>query len=157
MAWTDPPRTWVAGEIPTASIFNVHVRDQLKAIGDAWTAWTPTLSGWTLGNGTLTGAKLTAGKLTIGRVTYTVGSTDTPSGNLAISLPATSAMPTGVAIGQAGLFDTSASARAFRAVWQASTTTMQFSTEADARITPTAPWTWATGDAVLATFVIETT
>jgi hypothetical protein len=155
MAFTDP-RTWVAGEILTAALLNVHLRDNLKAFSDPWTAWTPTLSGWTLGNGTLTGAKITVGKLTIGRVTYTVGSTDTPSGNLVISLPATSAMPTGVAIGQAGLNDTSASARAFRTVWQATTTTMQFSTEADARVTPTAPWTWATGDSVWASFVIET-
>lgn len=155
MAWTSP-RTWVAAETVTASLMNTHVRDNLKAIGDAWASWTPTLSGWTLGNGTLTGVAMTAGKLVIGRVTYTVGSTDTPSGNLAISLPATSTMPTGIAIGQAGLNDTSASARAFRTVWQASSTTMQFSTEADARITPTAPWTWAAGDSVWATFVIET-
>ena len=28
MAWTTP-RTWVAGENPTATIFNTHVRDNL--------------------------------------------------------------------------------------------------------------------------------
>jgi len=156
MAWTDP-RTWVASEVVTAALLNTHVRDNLKAIGDAWAPWTPTLSGWTLGNGTLTGTKMTAGKLIIGRVNYTVGSTDTPSGNLVISLPATSGMTSGTAIGQAGLLDTSTGSRAFRTVWQASTTTMQFSTEADARITPTAPWTWATGDGLFATFVMETT
>lgn len=31
MAWTDP-RTWSAGEIPTATIFNTHVRDNLNAL-----------------------------------------------------------------------------------------------------------------------------
>jgi len=154
MAYITPP-TFTAGAILTAAQMNSYVRDNWKAVGDAWTAWTPTLSGWTLGNGTLTGAAITVGKLVIGRVVYTVGSTDTPTGNLVISLPATSAMTSGTAIGQAGLSDTSTGNRAFRTVWQATTTTMQFSTEADARVTPTAPWTWATGDAVLASFVIE--
>ena len=155
MAWT-APRTWVATEVVTAALLNTHVRDNLKVLGDAWASWTPTLSGWTLGNGTLTGAMVRTDKLIIGRVSYTVGSTDTPSGNLVISLPATSTMPSGIAIGQAGLLDTSSGNRAFRTVWQASTTTMQFSTEADARVTATVPWTWATGDAVYATFAMET-
>ncbi|MGC4942145.1 hypothetical protein [Kribbella sp. DT2] len=31
MAWT-PPRTWVAGEQPTAAIFNTHIRDNFLAL-----------------------------------------------------------------------------------------------------------------------------
>lgn len=31
MAWT-APRTWVAGEVPTAAIFNTHLRDNLLAL-----------------------------------------------------------------------------------------------------------------------------
>jgi hypothetical protein len=31
MTWT-PPRTWVTDEIPTAGIFNTHVRDNLRAV-----------------------------------------------------------------------------------------------------------------------------
>ena len=34
--WTDP-RTWVAGELVSASLLNVHLRDNLKAIGE----WEP--------------------------------------------------------------------------------------------------------------------
>lgn len=33
MAWTTP-RTWVAGEVPTAAIMNAHVRDNLNALKD---------------------------------------------------------------------------------------------------------------------------
>lgn len=33
MAWTTP-RTWVAGEVVTAAIMNVHIRDNLNAIAD---------------------------------------------------------------------------------------------------------------------------
>lgn len=32
MAWT-APRTWVAGEVPTAAMMNAHIRDNLLAIG----------------------------------------------------------------------------------------------------------------------------
>lgn len=34
MAWTSP-RTWVAGETPTAAIFNTHVRDNFSETGPA--------------------------------------------------------------------------------------------------------------------------
>lgn len=37
MAWTTP-RTWVAGEVPTAAIMNTHVRDNLNALKDPPTA-----------------------------------------------------------------------------------------------------------------------
>ena len=33
MAWTDPPRTWVVGEVVTAASLNTHLRDQLIALG----------------------------------------------------------------------------------------------------------------------------
>jgi hypothetical protein len=43
MAWT-APRTWVAGEKATAAIMNLHVRDNLKFLGDD-TGWVvPALS-----------------------------------------------------------------------------------------------------------------
>lgn len=34
MAWTSP-RTWFAGEKPTADIMNVHIRDNLRALREA--------------------------------------------------------------------------------------------------------------------------
>ncbi len=34
MAWT-APRTWTTGEVPTATIFNTHLRDNLVAVTDA--------------------------------------------------------------------------------------------------------------------------
>lgn len=146
MAWTSP-RTWVAGEIPTAATFNTHVRDNFKAIGDAWTAYTPTLSNWTLSNGTLTGAYLQAGKLVIFRILYTVGSTDTKSGGPVFSLPAaTDSARAGMCIGEAFLNDVSAPTRAYRRVIQNSSTGCFMASDDDTRLSPTAPWTWATGD-----------
>jgi len=47
MAWTTP-RTWVAGETPSASTFNTHVRDNLSWLysGDAWTNVTVFSNSW---------------------------------------------------------------------------------------------------------------
>lgn len=81
MAWTTPPRTWLAGEDPAASVYNTHIRDQFKAIGDAWTAFTPT---WTtsgsapaVGNGSLTGLYRATGKFITFRIKLLAGSTTT--------------------------------------------------------------------------------
>jgi hypothetical protein len=91
MAWTSP-RTWVAGEVATAANLNTHVRDNLKAIGDAWTSYTPT---WTstgsapaIGNGSLAGAYILAGKLCHFRASVTFGTTTTfGTGAYSIGLP----------------------------------------------------------------------
>ena len=155
MAWT-APRTWVAAETVTAALMNSHVRDNLKVIGDARTAYTPALTGWTLGNGTLTGFHATVGKLIIGRLTYVVGSTDTIAGTPVFSLPVASlAGASGPPLGTGGLYDTSAAARAYRFLFLVGASTFQFTTEADTRLSPTAPWTWATGDTMWAEFCYE--
>ena len=91
MAWTSP-RTWVALEIPTAANMNAEVRDNLKAIGDPWTPYTPI---WTcdgtapaIGDGTLTGAYIAAGKLIHFWATLTAGTTTTyGTSNWRLSLP----------------------------------------------------------------------
>lgn len=153
MAWDTTAFT--AGSIPTAANFLSRITNNFKEIGDARTAWTPTLTGWTLGNGTLTGTYIEAGKLIIGTLTYTVGSTDTKSGVPTFSLPVTSSVGTGPSIGTGGLFDTSGNVRAFRFLFLTGTSTFQFTTEADTRLAPTAPWTWATGDVMWARFEYE--
>lgn len=93
MTWTDP-RTWLAGERLTAALLNQQLRDNQKAIGDAWTAYTPTWSSTgtavALGNGTVTGAYIEAGNLIIWKFLITSGTTTTyGTGNYAISLPVT--------------------------------------------------------------------
>lgn len=61
MAWT-APKTWVAGETVTAAQLNAHLRDNLKAITDPWTDYTPTIGGWSLGGATVTGRYTQIGK-----------------------------------------------------------------------------------------------
>lgn len=91
MAWT-APRTWVALEDATAALFNVHLRDNFKAIGDAWTSYTPAWTGSTtnpvINNGTIAGRYMQAGKYITFRVVITMGSTTTyGSGQYSVSLP----------------------------------------------------------------------
>lgn len=150
MAWT-APRTWVASEVVTASIGNTHWRDNLKMIGDAWEAYTPTLLNWTLGNGTLTGKRMLAGKWVRFSIELTLGSTSTTAGNLRFAAPATPRIATDlVPIGTAYLLDTSASARR---LWVAAYTTVGGTgicphDASGTGINATTPWTWATGDLV---------
>ena len=155
MTYTTPP-TFSAGAILTAAQMNSYLRDNFKAIGDARAAYTPTLTGWTKGNGTLTGAYIQVNKLVIGRLTYIVGSTDTIAGTPVFSLPVASlAGASGPPLGTGGLYDTSAAARAYRFLFLVGASTFQFTTEADTRLSPTAPWTWATGDTMWAEFCYE--
>lgn len=72
MAWTSP-RTWVHAEVPTASIFNTHLRDNLTFlktyVNDAGKI--PALSSTYIAN--LSGANLTGLVISTGANTYTVG------------------------------------------------------------------------------------
>lgn len=91
MAWTSP-KTWAAGAILTAAELNQQVRDNLKALGDPWTAYTPSWTAVTtnpvLGNGTIVGAYIQTGQLVSFRAQITMGSTTTyGSGAYLISLP----------------------------------------------------------------------
>ena len=88
MAWT-APRTWVAGETVTAAMLNAHLRDNLKAITDPWTTYTPTIGGgWTLGSGTITGNYIRIGKTVHVRIGWILGSgTKHASSSPTLSLP----------------------------------------------------------------------
>lgn len=86
MAWT-APRTWTAGETVTATLLNTHLRDNLKALGDPWTSYTPTLTGMSLGNGTVSARYILAGHTLFLRIRIAAGTTTTFSGSVTISLP----------------------------------------------------------------------
>ena len=80
MAWTSP-RTWVAGESPSASTLNIHVRDQFKALGDAWTTgtgtWASTGTAPAIGNGSIGLRYRQIGKNLDVEIRVTMGSTTT--------------------------------------------------------------------------------
>jgi len=57
------------------------------ASAGAWTSYTPTVTGWTLGNGSVSGKYLKDGKTVKGRAKVTLGTTTTIAGTLTLTLP----------------------------------------------------------------------
>jgi hypothetical protein len=155
MAWT-APRTWVAGETVTAAIMNTHVRDNLKALGDPWTAYTPTYTGLTIGNAVVTAKFIQPGKLVIGEVKIVFGSTSTFAGGFTVSLPVTAAVIT-VPVGVAYFNDTSAALhRSGPALTQAGGNTVAFIEAGGAGLVSNViPFTWAVGDTLSFEFEYE--
>lgn len=89
------PRTWVTGELLTATLLNVELRDALTNLQAAWTAWAPSpaltvISGTnpTMGNSTVVGATHQIGKTILWRLRITLGSTFAAgSGTYLLALP----------------------------------------------------------------------
>lgn len=156
MAWTTP-RTWVTSETVTASLMNTHVRDNLLALGDVRTTYTPTLGSWTLGNGSVSGRYIQAGKQVIGQIRFSVGSTTAFSGGPTFTLPTASrALLTGRdPVGSATLFDNSVNAYRHWVAVLNTTGTIAAVNPDGTGITPTAPWTWANTDVIVIQFEYE--
>lgn len=150
MAWTSP-RTWVAGEVVTAALLNTHLRDQLLELNgtaSAWTAYTPTFTDLTLGNGTLVAGYKQAGKSVMFRFRLTWGSTTVANANnTTFSLPVT-----GRAVALAGLltvnmYDASATTSYTGTAPVASgASTATVSPHNSLPLNAVRPFTWATSD-----------
>jgi len=147
MTWTTP-RTWVAGEKPSASTLNTHIRDNFGAIGDARTAFTPTTANITLGNGTLTGALTSAGKLFHSRMKFVLGSTSAITGSPTFTFGVT-AVASRTVVARAVYWDDSASATKIGGGINTSTTVLNLRDDASAALSSTNPFTWATSDEII--------
>ena len=125
MTWT-APRTWVTGETVTAANMNTHVRDNLKAIGDAWTSYTPTLAQGVSTNiaKTVTYAKyVAAGKLIICQVRLDPTAAGTAGSPITITLPVTAA--SSVYVVGSGSYSDTGTALYPAIAWLTSTTTLE--------------------------------
>lgn len=149
MAYSVPP-TFIAGNTLTAAQMNTYLRDNFKALGDPWAAYSPALSNWTLGNGTLTGSYIQVGKFVQFMISYTGGSTTTEAGNLVISLPVACNWAANTPIGIATYIDASAPATVQRGfVHRGGSSTIINCTTETSLINATTPWTWTTSDQIL--------
>lgn len=127
----------------------------------AYTAYTPT---WTasgvapaIGNGTITGSYLQVGKLVHGLATLTFGSTTTfGTGSYSLSLPVAAAGSGFTPIGSVAMSDAGV-ATYMGAAQLTGGTTVQLSTLASpiAAVTPTAPFTFGTGDLIIVNFTYQ--
>jgi hypothetical protein len=148
----------------SAGLWNQQVRDNLRAIGNAWTAFTPTHSGsWTTGNGTLEGLYIKAGHLIHAKVKFTYGLTSSASGNFGLVLPWThdngsigGGAGDGLPVGRAVCFDTSASASTYRDAL-VNGSTLRMVDASGMLVTATVPFTPANGDIYSAFVRFEST
>ena len=162
--WTTTPRTWVAGEVPTATHFNENVRDLGRAFADAWTSYTPTLTASTTNptNWTQTGYYVRAGKLVIAKFTVQAGGSMTAgSGTYRIALPANGNTTLGSQyLGTITLRDASSGNTFYAQAALADTAYVVLNYAATygggaANATNTAPWTWAASDTISGTIMYE--
>jgi hypothetical protein len=152
MAWSTPA-TAVAGVTATAAWINQYLRDNMKAIGDPWTAYTPTWTGGspTIGNGTLVGSYMQAGKLVHYRIVLTIGSTTTlGSGTWLFTVPVAASITGHQPAGLCEAFDTSGSAITMMfARFNNSTTQIAGEQTGGTDLTNASPYAWAAGDTVI--------
>jgi hypothetical protein len=101
MAYTDP-KTWATDELVTATLLNTELRDNLDAIlptaDTAWSDWTATYTGLTVGAGTVVSRYQVIAGTVIGYWHFVMGSGSSIASGVIISLPVTasSSQPTGL-------------------------------------------------------------
>lgn len=111
------------------------------------TTYTPTISGWTLGNGTIAGFYSRAGAMIHFTINYTIGSTDTLSGSLSLGLPFahvnSEVVECGLMVGNRG-------GTIYTAVGQipGPSATVALLRDTSGSITNLSPATWAAGDTI---------
>lgn len=164
MPYTGTPRTWVAGEVPTATNFNDNLRDFARGFTDAWTAYTPTLTASTTNptNWTQIGYYMRVGKLVNVKGTLTAGGSMTAgSGTYRIALPtnANTTVANAMCAGSVYVYDSSAAvahSTGIPYVANAAYVQLIHATGGAASIySNTVPWTWAANDYIQFAFSYE--
>ena len=159
--WTATPTTWTAGDVPTAAGLNQY-RDFANGFG-AWTSYTPTLTGFTLGSGTVSGAYCRVQKFLALRFLFTFGSgsaaaSAAPTFSLPSGMTISTGIPTLTQVGWGTFFDTgTATYSAIPRVVSTSTIGLYISGTNGIHTTPstTSPFTWTTGDVVEGICMVE--
>ncbi|MEV6803131.1 hypothetical protein [Streptomyces sp. NPDC051132] len=160
---TFSPRTWVVGEVVSATVMNQEIRDQFNSMFAAWTSYTPAWTASTtnpvLSNGTMVGRYMKWGRTVLCEINLTMGSLTTfGSGNYAFGLPVQAANAGTNVIGHAQLLGTDRWMG--QVVISASGTTCAafFPTTGNPKasfLTQVLPESHAAGDQVRLTFVYE--
>ena len=164
MPYTGTPRTWVAGEVPTATHFNENLRDLGRAFADAWTSYTPTLTASTTNptNWTRTGHYMQVGKLVVARIALVAGGSMTAgSGTYRVALPVTAASGQATIPHPANLYDHSTGARCLPVAMIFDPAYLEFRyptgwpATGNQAVTNAAPWTWDASDQINVNLIYE--
>lgn len=156
------PKTFTAGSPLLATEMNTEVRDFSSGVQGAWTAWTPTLTGFTVGNGSLVARYIRYGKTVSFRFDFTAGSTSTFTSTFVMSLPVEPHPDYNLedCLGSATMMDASVGTgtRTAGVLACGGGATMFFlvSRLSAAVVGNTNPWTWATSDRLTGIGTYET-
>lgn len=130
--------------------------------GGTYSAWTPTRTNWTLGNGTETARYTQIGKFVHLEYKVIWGSTSSISGDLKISLPVTAKGTQDAFFGDVSILDSGTAWYLGKVLLDGSTTTMSFvALKADSTyqtyttVAASAPMSWATNDRLIFSLVYE--
>jgi hypothetical protein len=154
MAWpTTVPTFTAATELEAADLNDL--RDALKAIGDAWTtytpSWTAATTSPTVGSSSVTGCYRKMGHTADVRINISVGAGfSAGSGTYRFSLPSgvvATVVHSGEAMGVATVFDSSAGATYKSVAYMYSSTAVSLIGDA-AVVGSASPITWASGDRI---------
>jgi hypothetical protein len=120
-----------------------------------WSAWTPTLTNMSIGNGTMTSKYLQLGKLVFFNTLIVFGTTTSVTGDIEISLPVTAVAPGQMPIGHALLYDDSTATPYMAQPTLVATTRFRVlsvvtsgATATTTDTTALVPFTWATSDQI---------
>jgi len=143
----------------------VLVADSTETTGlkwaGAWTTWTPTYNGFTVGNATVTARYAQVGKTVFAYVKIVFGSTSSMISDFNFSLPVNTALAYPGSLGTANVEDAGTSMRpCFTLTTTTSTCTVRGINTAgtygsEANFSSTVPQTWATGDTIVANLCYE--
>jgi hypothetical protein len=149
------PFPFTAGQILTAA--------QINSIGETSTAYTPTITNFTLGNGTLSFAFTQVNKLVFVRGTITFGSTTAFTGTPSFTFPRTAASFYGSQsyFGNVYILDSGTAAFSGMCValsataFEMSATLVNGTYASQNAFNATTPMTWTTNDTIRVSFVYE--
>jgi len=153
--------TVASNQVASAALWNTEVRDAINGIQAAWTAYTPTLTGITLGNGTLAFAFTRFGKTVMVRGIFNAGTTTTYSAaTLGFSVPVNAHAAyttTGAAAVGAAWITPVAASRTAGSVFIPTTQVFNFlcGTPANSIVTNLVPGTFATASVITFTATYE--
>ena len=129
--------------------------------GGAYTAYTPTLTNVTLGNGTRVGRYLRVGNLCHVEFSFTLGSTSAVAGSLVFSLPFNANLAAFRTKGAATLYDSGTQVLMGNSFINAANTCAvtaigtSLTTMSEVGLSATVPFTWTTGDEISVFLVYE--
>lgn len=157
--FTTASNTWAVGNKITAALLNAQLRNFIDGFG-AKTAYTPTLAGFTLGNGTISGSYTQINKTVWFEATFVFGTTSAAASAVpTMTLPVTAASSAvNNALMRAQFVDSGTAAYLAAGRLLTTTTAAAYIIGTSGILTTpstTTPHTWATGDGIYIAGVYE--